>query len=93
VSAAATRDDLASVVQALTGSAKEQRRWQAEYEAKAAAQFRLSNENDEDPLLSAQHRANQALWERFAAQARGSATAYEVSADMLKRYVTGASHD
>jgi hypothetical protein len=77
MTAATTRDDLASVVTALKDSALEQRRWQAEYEAKAA---QLDG-------------ANRALFERFAAQARGSATAYEVSADMLKRYVTGASHD
>lgn len=71
MSAAATRDDIESVIKALTEQAATQRKWQAEYEAKAAALTGLSR----------------ATFERFAAQARGSAHAFEVSADMISEYV------
>lgn len=73
MTAAATRDDLAAVVTALTEQAATQRRWQQEYEAKAAALDGL----------------NRALFERFAAQARGTAEGFEVSADMIRKYVGG----
>jgi len=73
VSAAATRDDLASVVTALTESAAMQRRWQTEYKEKAT-------QCDGDSLLHG-------LWLRFAAEARGTALAFEISADMISKYV------
>ena len=73
MSAAATRDDLASVVKALTESAAVQRRWQAEYKEKATR-------SEGDSLV-------RELWLRFAAEARGTALAFEISADMLSKYV------
>lgn len=87
VSTAATRDDLLSVVSALTVSAVEQRRWEQEYRGKAEASFRLANEHDENPLLYAKYRSEQNMFERFAAQAAGTANAFEISADMINKYV------
>jgi len=75
MTAEATRDDLAAVVTALTESAAEQRRWEAKYEARAL-------ECDGDSW------AVRMLWERFAAHARGAAHAFEVSADMISKYVS-----
>ena len=73
MSAAGTRDDLLSVVTALTEAAATQRKWQAEYEEKA--HFTVN-------------RDLQAIeWRRCAAMARGAANAYEVSADMISKYV------
>lgn len=72
MSAAATRDDLAAVVHALTESAATQRQWQAEYEAKIPE------------LVEPESKA---LFGRFAAQAKGTAFAFEVSADMIRKYV------
>lgn len=72
MSAAATRDDLASVHKALSDQAAVQRKWQAEYEARAAA---------------ARDVYERAVWERAGAMARGTASAFEVSADMISKYV------
>jgi hypothetical protein len=87
VSAAATRDDLAAVVTALSEQAATQRRWEAEYETSAATS-RASAASTTDQLEYERHRSVQHLNEKFAAQARGTATAYEVSADMIRKYVT-----
>jgi hypothetical protein len=86
VTAAATRDDLASVVTALTEQAATQRQWQAQYEAMATAENALVLKS-ETPSAIAWHRANEALHERHAATARGTAHAFEVSADMIRKYV------
>lgn len=75
MSAAATRDDLASVVTALTEQAATQRKWQAEYEDKAEGSSGGTRE----------------LWLRFAREAKGAAFAFEISADMLNKYV-GVDH-
>jgi hypothetical protein len=72
MSAAATRDDLAGLVVALTESAAMQRRWEAEYDAKAETLTGSARD----------------VFLRFAAQAKGTATAFEVSADMIRKYVT-----
>jgi hypothetical protein len=61
------------VVTALTESAATQRQWEKEYRA-TAAQL-----NDEP--------STKAMWLRFAAQAKGTAWAFEVSADMISKYV------
>jgi hypothetical protein len=87
MSVAATRDDLASVVTALTNAAVLQRKWQAGYEANASAS-RAAAGDTEDELERARHRSVMALYERFAAQARGTAHGFEVSADMIRRYVS-----
>jgi hypothetical protein len=87
VSAAATRDDLAAVVKALTDSAAEQRRWQAEYEAKARFSRDLADASDND-LVRRVALAEQYMNDRHAALARGTATGYEVSADMISKYVS-----
>jgi hypothetical protein len=50
-----------------------QRRWQTEYKEKAT-------QCDGDSLLHG-------LWLRFAAEARGTALAFEISADMISKYV------
>ena len=86
MSAAATRDDLASVVTALTESAVTQRTWQAQYEALAEAENRLAL-SSETPVVIAHHRAQQALHERHAVQARGTANGLEIGADMIRKYV------
>lgn len=72
MTAAATRDDLAGLVTVLTEQAVTQRKWQQEYEAKAA-------------VLTGETRV---VFERFAAQAKGTAHAFEVSADMIRKYVS-----
>jgi hypothetical protein len=73
VTAAATRDDLASVVTALTEQAAKQRHFQAQYEAKAHAAL----DNYE-----------RSVWVHAAAVARGTANGFEVSADMISKYVS-----
>jgi hypothetical protein len=75
VSAAATRDDLAAVVASLTDSAAVQRQWQAEYETKAAER------------ASAADLISHSMYERFAAQARGTANGLEIGANMISKYV------
>jgi hypothetical protein len=72
MTAAATRDDLLSVVTALTEQAATQRQLQRDYEARAITCDELTR----------------AMYERFAAQARGTAWAFEVSADMISKYVS-----
>ena len=73
MSAAATRDDLAAVVTALTESAAEQRKWQAEYIALAVAADSVEART---------------VWNRNAAMAQGTALAFEISADMISKYVS-----
>ena len=86
MSAAATRDDLASVVTALTEAAATQREWQAEYEAKALVARRQSDERYVG-TGELQDRTVESLMARFAAQAKGTAHGFEVSADMISKYV------
>jgi hypothetical protein len=77
---------LAAVVTALTEQAATQRKWQAEYEALATAENALALAH-KTPLMVAHHRRQQSVHERHAAQARGTANAYETSADMIRKYV------
>jgi hypothetical protein len=71
MTAAALRDDLAGLVHAFTVGAATQRVWEKEYDAKAAT-------------LTGDTRL---VFERFAAQAKGTAWAFEIAADMLNKYV------
>jgi hypothetical protein len=86
MSAQATRDDLLSVVTELTEAAATQREWQAEYEAKALVARRQADERYVG-TGEIQDRTVESLMARFAAQAKGTAHGFEVSADMISKYV------
>lgn len=77
MSAAATRDDLASVVAALTDEATLQDSIQAKYTERTAVAAAM------DPP----DRIGEALWEKYAYGARSSALAFTISADMISKYV------
>lgn len=87
MTAAATRDDLLSVVSALTQSAEQQRVWEQEYRAKAQVSRDAARDTD-NQLDYQRYRTEESLWERFASHASGTANAFEVSADMINKYVT-----